>query len=135
MKKKFIIIVLLSSIIVGCDSNHSAQKIDTEKINQPTRLKLDFIAPKAVKNQTLDAIEKKYKPYKTEEFPLSEASISEFRIALYNHFNEQQRHQAIPIKEVTWKINDSMFLTIWFIEKQNKWQQIEQYKWKTGTEF
>lgn len=135
MKTKFIKILLLSLIIVGCDNNHSTQKIGTEKINPSTTNRTNFIEPKSVKNQTLDVIEKKYKPYKTAKFPLNEASISEFRIALYNHFNEPHRQQSIPIKEVTWKVDDSTFLTIWFIEKQNKWQPIEQYEWKAGTEF
>ncbi|WCM42688.1 hypothetical protein MG290_03140 [Flavobacterium sp. CBA20B-1] len=94
-----------------------------------------FINPQDVKGLTFDQIREKYTAVNEETFPLYEASVSEFRIALFNHFTEQQRKQSIPIKEVTWEVNESTLLTIWFIEKQNQWTPIEQYKWNKGMEF
>ncbi|UIR57703.1 hypothetical protein LZQ00_07745 [Sphingobacterium sp. SRCM116780] len=98
-------------------------------------IKNQYIQPKKIKNQTLKELKEKYDAVNEEIFPLNEASISEFRLPLYNHFNETQRKQPTLIKEVTWEINDTTLLTIWFIQKQNKWTAFEQYKWKKGMEF
>lgn len=94
-----------------------------------------YIEPDKVKDLSFNDILNKYEPISEETFPLYEASVSEFRIALFNHFTEEQRKLSIPIKEVTWEVNDSTLLTIWFIKKQNLWTPIDQYQWSKGKEF
>ncbi|AZA98509.1 hypothetical protein EG359_02315 [Chryseobacterium joostei] len=97
-------------------------------------IKQKYIEPEKAKNQTLIALKKKYNSISEATFPLNEASVSEFRIAIYNHFSETERKQSTPIKEVTWEVNETTLLTIWFIQKENEWRPIEQYQWQKGTE-
>jgi hypothetical protein len=93
-----------------------------------------FVNPQETKELTYDEIREKYTTVNEESFLLNE-NYGEFRGALDVHFTEEQRQQPIPIKEATWETSDSTLLTIWFIEKQNKWTPIEQYEWNKGTEF
>jgi hypothetical protein len=94
----------------------------------------EFVNLQETKGLTFDEIRDKYTAVNEETFPLNE-NYGEFRGALDAHFTEEQRQQPIPIKEATWETSDSTLLTIWFIEKQNKWTPIEQYEWNKGTEF
>ncbi len=112
--------------------NSSFLTSDTTKI---VLKRIKFVNPEKVKGLSFEDIQKKYKPIREENFPLNEASISEFRIAVNNHFSKTQRKQAIPIKEATWKVDENTFFTIWFVETKGKWQPIEYYKWKKGMEF
>jgi len=93
-----------------------------------------FVSPEEIKDLPFDEIRERYTAVNEETFPLNE-NHGEFRGALDAFFTKEQRQQPILIKEVTWETSDSTLLTIWFIEKQNQWQPIEQYEWKKGTEF
>lgn len=94
----------------------------------------EFINPQETKGLAFDEIKEKYTTVNEETFPLNE-NYGEFRGALDAHFTKEQLQQPIPIKEATWETSESTLLTIWFIEKQNKWTPIEQYEWNKGTEF
>lgn len=94
-----------------------------------------FVNPQETKGLSFDKICEKYTPIAQETFLLSEGPISEFRVGLEAYFNPTQMRQPIPIKEVTWEISDTDLLTIWFVEKQNQWQPLEQYEWQKGMEF
>lgn len=93
-----------------------------------------YIDPEKVRGLPLADIKNTYQPISEEIFPLNE-NYGEFRGALNVFFTEEQLKQATPIKEVTWEVNDSSMLTIWFVKKQSQWLPLEQYEWKKGTEF
>lgn len=94
-----------------------------------------YINISKIKGLPLEDIVKKYTPIHEEDFLLNEEPITEFRIGLYNFFNEQERLKPILIKEITWKQSLSKNYTIWFKKIDNKWIYIDSYLWNNSAEF
>src|SRR4029079_3833633 len=94
-----------------------------------------FISVTESEGLTFEDIRKIHQPFQEEDFYLNESPISEFRIELYDHFNERERRMPILIKEATWKKSDSENYTIWFKKKDANWKQIRSFIWNKYWEF
>lgn len=137
---KFISIYLFLILSLSCSKHKplpvfnedSKQKI--EKEISPKQMK--YINPEEVKNWTLEQIKKKYKAIREEDFLLNnEAMISEFRIELYNFFDEKERKKPIMIKEVTWEKDQNTNYTIWYKKVADRWVFINSLLWKKTWNF
>lgn len=137
---KFISIYLFLILSLSCSKHkpfsvlNEDSKPKTEKESSPKQMK--YINPEEVKNWTLEQIKKKYKPIREEDFLLNnEAMISEFRIELYNFFDEKERKKPILIKEVTWEKDQNTNYTIWYKKVANHWVFINSFLWKKTWNF
>ena len=114
-------IVLLSACTENKTSTHN------QSINNVNQSKSICIAE--LEGLTFEYITKKHKPMQEEDFYLNKGPISEFRIELYDYFDERERKMPILIKEATWKKSESENCTIWFKKKDTAWIQIGSFIW------
>ena len=138
MKNIFIIIFFLS---ISCH-NESKKSIVTTTENTKSDLiykrpmqHYQYIDIQETKRWALEKIKQKYRPVQEEDFYLNKGPISEFRIELYNFFNEQERELPVLIKEITWKKSESENYTIWFRAKGTDWIRVHSYVWSKYWEF
>ena len=106
--------------------------MDSEARTYPKEIntkQMKYINPEEVKNWSFEQIKEKYKPIQEEDFLLNEAIISEFRIGLYNFFNEKERKEPITIKEVTWEKDQNTNYTVWYKKEADQWVFIDSYIW------
>lgn len=62
--------------------------------------------------------------------------LPEFRIELYNHFDQEQiESQSIEIFEKSWKLDNENMVTVWYQRNQDSWQFVHKMTWKAGKEF
>ncbi|MCT6868781.1 hypothetical protein [Apibacter sp.] len=133
---KIIIIFLFLAISLSC--TRSKQTNDSETINYPKDInfmQIKYINPEEVKNWSLDQIKEKYKPLEEEDFLLNKGLRSEFRIELYNFFNEKEREKPIMIKEVTWEKDQNTNYTVWYKKEADHWVFIYSYIWNKNQLF
>lgn len=136
---KIINICLFLIVILSCTKHKPLMDSDTNtqlKVKKEIHTKqMKYINPEEVKNWTLEQIKEKYKPIQEEDFLLNEAIISEFRIGLYNFFDEKERKKPITIKEITWEKDQNTNYTIWYRKELNQWVFIDSFIWDKNSEF
>ncbi|TWP23142.1 hypothetical protein ETU10_08585 [Apibacter muscae] len=140
--KKINLFVLILVLQISCQEHkqlsHPAVSTPIEIISTKSKINtqpMAFIDPEKVKNWSFEQIKEKYKPIIEEEYLLNEAIISEFRIELYNYFNEKERDQPILIKEVTWEKDNDTNFTIWYKKDADKWVFINSFIWEKDWMF
>lgn len=137
MKNMFIIVFLL---IISCNNKsenpavEAVENIKADSIYKRLMQNYQFIDIQETEGWTLEKIKQKYKPVREEDFYLNEGPISEFRIELYNFFDEKERELPILIKEVTWRKSESENYTVWF-KKEAEWIRVNSFVWNKYMEF
>ena len=137
MKNMFIIVLLL---IVSCSNKNensalvAVEDIKADSIYNCRMQDYHYIDIQETEGWNLERIKQRYKPIQEEDFYLNKGPISEFRIELYNFFNEQERELPILIKEVTWRKSESENYTVWF-KKEAEWIRVNSFIWDKDAEF
>lgn len=132
------IITICLFLVLNISCNKPKLTMDSEARTYPKEIntkQMKYINPEEVKNWSFEQIKEKYKPIQEEDFLLNEAIISEFRIGLYNFFNEKERKEPITIKEVTWEKDQNTNYTVWYKKEADQWVFIDSYIWGKNWDF
>jgi len=68
-------------------------------------------------------------------FLLNEKVLAFGLAGLNNSFTEKEKLMPIPVKEVTWKLNDIDFITVWYKEVDNVFTPIDTEIYNRGTHY
>ena len=132
------IITICLFLVLNLSCNKPKPTMASEARTYPKEIntkQMKYINPEEVKNWSFEQIKEKYKPIQEEDFLLNEAIISEFRIGLYNFFNEKERKEPITIKEVTWEKDQNTNYTVWYKKEADHWVFIYSYIWNKNQLF
>jgi hypothetical protein len=129
---KIINLCIFLLVNINCQEHKQSTAASTLELSKEKKTNIQqmkYINPEEVKNWSLEQIREKYKPIEEEDFLLNDAVISEFRIGLYNFFDEKERKEPILIKEITWETDKDTNYTIWYKKDSNQWIFIDSFIW------
>lgn len=139
--------ILVTFFLIQCkDSN--AEKLsefnDKSKLINSNR----FIKPEEIKGKNFDdfidslykqnGIIQKHLPLESETFIMgdNDSWLAGIRQGLLEKYSfEEIKKKDIIIKEATWEISETQFLTVWYERKNQKWIPIQDFIWSKGSEF
>lgn len=147
MKTKILFLLIILFSVVQCKEEKS------EKISNPKNEKSKiinsnrFLKPEEIKGKTFDEFmnlyakpetPRKYLPIESETFIMgdNDSWLAGIRQGLLEiHTWEEIEKKDIVIKEVTWEISDTQFLTVWYERKNRQWIPIQDFVWDKGADF
>lgn len=147
MKIKILMPILATFFLIQCkDSN--AEKLsefnDKSKLINSNR----FIKPEEIKGKNFDdfidrlykqkGVIQKHLPLESKTFIMgdNDSWLAGIRQGLLEKYSfEEIKKKDIIIKEATWEISETQFLTVWYERKNQKWIPIQDFIWSKGSEF
>ena len=132
---KYIVLVAYLIVCLGCNGQQKSDTVKNVNIYKQDSMSLIVDKSNLQKEQILSwdydqALVKTGKLISQDSFPASE--ISRFSIELYNFL---PRDSKVLIKELTFEIKADTNLTVWYIEKEKKWQPLHYIKWHKYSQF
>lgn len=131
---KNIVYVFVVSLFVLAYSCKQKQNDKIPKNENQVFERLKYLNVEETENWSLVQIQEKYQHLTEWEYPLNDG-FPEFRVGLQNVFPEEDWDKPIPLKEVTWQLNDSLNITIWYKKEQNNWIKVDKLIWPKEAEF
>ena len=148
MKTKIPILILLTVFLLQCKD----QKGDKILISKNEKSKIinsnRFITQEEIRGKNFDdyidslysknGVIQKHLPIESETFIMgdNDSWLAGIRQGLMEiHTSEEIEKKDIVIKEVTWEISDTKFLTVWYERKNRQWIPIQDYVWDKGSDF
>ncbi len=138
MKKYLVCFILLvyTALCIGCNSkqkkNDTAQTVRSEQPDSTNVItgKSTLQEEDILSWDYEQAIVELGEPVSRDMFSITE--VSKFSIELLNFF---PRNSDVQIKELTFETDSIMNLTIWYVEKDQKWQPIHFMKWDKNSQL
>lgn len=131
---KNIVYLFVVSLFVLAYSCKQKQNDKIPKNENQVFERLKYLNVGETENWSLEQIQNKYSHLSEWNYPLNEG-LSEFTNGLEVVFTDEELSKPIPIKEVTWQINDSTNITIWYKKEQNNWIKVDKLIWPKEAEF
>lgn len=148
MKTKIPILILSTLFLLQCKD----QKADKILISKNEKSKIinrnRFITQEEIRGKNFDdfidslysknGVIQKHLPIESETFIMgdNDSWLAGIRQGLMEiHTFEEIEKKDIVIKEATWEISDTHFLTVWYERKNRQWIPIQDYVWDKGSDF
>jgi hypothetical protein len=148
MKTKIPILILSTLFLLQCKD----QKADKILISKNEKSKIinsnRFITQEEIRGKNFDdyidslysknGVIQKHLPIESETFIMgdNDSWLAGIRQGLMEiHTSEEIEKKDIVIKEATWEISDTHFLTVWYERKNQQRIPIQDYVWDKGSDF
>lgn len=135
MKKLFSFLTIIV-FMASCNGNQNKKHAVRE--HQISKSKAMQEIPNAENLSILNLNDAKARygpPFKEKAYKLNEVHLTEFRITLRNFYSDEEFQKPIPIREVSWKIENDSLVTVWYENKNEKWIPFDTYSYSKFSEF
>ena len=148
MKTKIHILIFTIIFLLQC-KDQKPDKISTSKNEKSKIINSNrFITAEEIRGKNFDdfvdslytknGVIQKHLPIESETFSMgdNDSRLAGIRQGLLEiHPSEEIEKKDIVIKEVTWEISNTQFLTVWYERKNRQWIPVQDHTWDKGSEF